>query len=96
MKNIEEIKLLTFYCDTLMEEISILDYMKRLLITLFKELEGFSGKRPFGNSGWEYDIAICLIKNKVINGKLDEDGYVEDINDKQFQEVLLEIIKSIN
>lgn len=32
------------------------DYVKKLLLTLWREGESFSGKHPFGNSGWEYDL----------------------------------------
>lgn len=39
-------------------------YLKALLSTLWDECEGFSGKRPFGNSGWEYDLTDALIENK--------------------------------
>lgn len=62
---------------------SIREYMKTLLITLWEEGEGFSGKRPFGNSGWEYDVIKPLIEFKYIKGSLDEDGYVEDYNVKE-------------
>jgi len=40
-------------------------YLKALLSTLWDEGEGFSGKRPFGNSGWEYDLTDALIDNKL-------------------------------
>ena len=32
------------------------EYFEKLLLTLWDEQEDFSGKRPFGNSGWEYDV----------------------------------------
>lgn len=35
---------------------TIRDYLKELLRTVLVEEEGFSGKRPFGNSGWIYDL----------------------------------------
>lgn len=40
-------------------------YLKALLFTLWDEGEGFSGKRPFGNSGWECDLTDALIDNKL-------------------------------
>ena len=33
-------------------------YFASLLHTLWIEGEGFSGKRPFGNSGWVYVVII--------------------------------------
>lgn len=35
---------------------TVRQYFKELLIALLIEEEGFSGKRPFGNSGWQYDF----------------------------------------
>jgi hypothetical protein len=40
---------------------TVRDYLKGLLQNLWIEGEGFSGKRPFGNSGWEYDLYQPLI-----------------------------------
>lgn len=42
------------------DDITVRDYLRTLLTTLWEEGEGFSGKRPFGNSGWEFDILIPL------------------------------------
>jgi hypothetical protein len=53
-------------------------YFAALLNTLFTETEGFSGKRPFGNSGWEHDVDKALVKADAIWGEFDEDGYLED------------------
>ena len=35
-------------------------YLCALLAQLWSEGSGFSGKRPFGNSGWEWDILDAL------------------------------------
>jgi hypothetical protein len=68
------------------------DYLKILLLTLWDEEAGFSGKRPFGNSGWQYEIYTALISAKVVNGKLDEEGYVEDVDYNAADSVVREII----
>lgn len=49
---------------------TIRGYLKALLTTLWIEGEGFSGKRPFGNSNWEDDIAFALVKGKCIKGRI--------------------------
>lgn len=50
-------------------------YLKALLTTLWQEEEGFSGKRPFGNSSWQYDIYLVMAKAGLIEGvTLDDDG----------------------
>lgn len=43
-------------------QITVRDYFRELLLTLWDEKEGFSGKRPFGNSGWEYEVHNALAK----------------------------------
>lgn len=60
--------------------VTVKDYLYNLLATLWQEQEGFDGKRPFGNSGWEYDIYAALIGAGVISGELDEDGYIDSID----------------
>lgn len=56
---------------------SLREYFYTLLLALWYQGEEFSGKRPFGNSGWDWDIYACLVKLEVIKGKLDEDGYLD-------------------
>ncbi len=51
---------ITFYCDDLDQEMSVREYFKALLSVLWDEEEGFSGKRPFGNSGWQSDVGNAL------------------------------------
>lgn len=57
---------------------TVRDYLKALLSRIWEEEESFSGKRPFGNSGWKSDIETTLVKAGVIAGKLDSDGYLEE------------------
>lgn len=39
---------------------TVREYFKELLTTLLIEEESFSGKRPFGNSGWRHDFLPTL------------------------------------
>jgi hypothetical protein len=59
---------------------TIKGYLVKLLDELWAEGEGFSGKRPFGNSGWEYDLYKPLVQAEVVPGKLDENGYIEEVD----------------
>lgn len=59
------------------------DYLKALLIKLWKDEESFSGKRPFGNSGWQYIVYESLIENNIINGDIDEDGFISYLSDDE-------------
>lgn len=46
-------------------------YLKALLERLWEEEEGFSGKRPFGNSCWEYDLYRALLAAGLVDGRVD-------------------------
>lgn len=70
----KEILNLKFYCDDHDRTLTIREYFVELLQSLWYEGEGFSGKRPFGNSGWQWDLYKPLIENKLIKGKLDSEG----------------------
>lgn len=59
-----------FFCLDLDEEVTVRGYLKALLTTLLDEEESFSGKRPFGNSGWLYDLARPLISAGVVEGQI--------------------------
>ena len=74
---------------------TIREFLEQLLTTVWIEEEGFSGKRPFGNSGWKQDVAVALIKAKVIDGELDEDGYIEDYDRQEFETLMRDLIKHI-
>lgn len=71
------------------------EYLEKLLLTLWKDKEGFSAKRPFGNSGWEYEIYSALISANVISGKLDEYGYIENVDCATANIIVNKIIKGI-
>ena len=64
------------------DDLTVRDYLRTLLMTLWEEGEGFSGKRPFGDSGWEYDLYKPLIAGGFIPGELDEDGCVYTVDEK--------------
>jgi hypothetical protein len=63
----------------------IREYLRELLSRLWSEGESFSGKRPFGNSGWEYDLYVALVAAGAVEGDLDEDGCLISI-EKQARE----------
>jgi len=79
----EEIGEISFFSNDLDREITIKDYLRELLCTLWQENEQFNGKRPFGNSGWDYDVYGALISGGAIKGRLDGNGYVESLSERQ-------------
>ena len=90
----KEILKLRFYSDDLGKEITIKKYLKLLLIKLLQETECFDGKRPFGSSGWTYDLGECLRENGIIPTIKDSDdcnGYLTS----DFNKKIIEIIKNM-
>jgi hypothetical protein len=78
---------------------TVKDYLKKLLTELWNKGEGFSGKRPFGNSGWECELYHTLVINKAISGKYttDQDGYVDvsECDEKAANRLIFEAIASL-
>ncbi|HDR9163632.1 TPA: hypothetical protein QDB28_004036 [Burkholderia vietnamiensis] len=68
-----------FHSNDLNRDLSIREYLHELLKTLWDEGEGFSGKRPFGNSCWEFDLYCALIKAGAVDGRISEEGYLDEI-----------------
>lgn len=54
------------------------EFLGELLYALWEENEGFSGKRPLGNSDWQWQVYVALVKSGFVSGTFDEDGYLED------------------
>lgn len=71
------------------------EYFEKLLWALWVEEDGFSGKRPFGNSSWKDELYLALISAEVVRGVIDEDGYLEDFDDITADHICREIIKAI-
>lgn len=57
---------------------TVRDYLTSLLLAVWDEEEGFSGKRPFGNSGWSSDIIDALIAADLAGEDDDTDTMVRD------------------
>ena len=70
-------------------------YLKALLEKLFQDGECFNGKRPFGNSGWVFDLYKPLVKAKLIDGTFDEDGDIEECDCEVAEKLIVEAIRSL-
>ena len=79
------------------DDLSFREYFKTLLLTVYSEGEGFSGKRPFGNSSWELELYRPLVLHGHVQGFVDEDGYLEDYDsiaaDNLIKEMIVECFK---
>lgn len=74
---------------------TIRGYLVELLAELWREEQAFSGKRPFGNSGWQYDLYPPLIVAGFVPGNLDEDGYIDNVDDKRADALIASAIRSL-
>ncbi|AOJ09634.1 hypothetical protein [Burkholderia mayonis] len=81
-----------FHCDDLGREVSIREYLGELLTTLWNEGEGFSGKRPFGNSGWYLDLYCALVAAGQLDGELDDDGCLVKCDQRKGDEIVRGLI----
>lgn len=53
-------------------EQTVRGYLVALLRQMWREQEGFSAKRPFGNSGWPIDLYAPLATDGVHEGDMDD------------------------
>ena len=70
-------------------------YLLKLLETLWEKGEGFSGKSPFGNSGWKYDLYKPLVEVGAVEGKLDSDGYIESVDTDAANSMIFNAIEAL-
>lgn len=78
------------------DNITIRDYLYAQLLTLWKEGESFSGKRPFGNSGWQHDLYYPLVRDGFIAGTVNEEYVDYQITDKvEARQYINSLIKAI-
>lgn len=75
---------------------TVRDYLIRLLSELWREEAGFSSKRPFGNSGWQDDLYVPLIRAGLVAGSVDEDDELgDDFDYRDADKVVLAAISEL-
>lgn len=87
---------LTFYSIDMDGSISIKEYLKRLLCQLWLDNDSFIVDKPFGNADWADSIYACLIKNKIIEGDIDEDGFLHNLEYPEQKKADILIMALIN
>ena len=70
-----------FMCHDLGTEMTVQDWLKKILCEFLMKTESFSGKRPFGNGAWDNDAIKALIKAGVLTGEVDQDDDLCDSKD---------------
>ena len=74
---------------------TVRDYLKAILIEVWDKGESFSGKRVFGNSGWEYDLYYVLVKAGYVDGYINTFGEVEEANFDHANRLIFDAIRSL-
>ncbi|WP_047891751.1 hypothetical protein [Micromonospora sp. RV43] len=74
---------------------TIRDYLVELLAAVWSEGEGFSGKRPFGNSGWDFELSEALVRAGLVDGAFDGDGYLARVNGEKARALIAAAIQEL-
>lgn len=72
-----------------LDECSIRHYLVELAKRCWVKEEGFGGKRPFGNSGWKWDVYYALADGGFVTGTKDDEGNWVDIDCKKAESIIL-------
>ena len=70
-------------------------YLQALLSRLWEEGEGFGGKRPFGNSAWEYELYLALARAGAIPAEFHEDGDMLKFDEPLARELIFRAIEAL-
>ena len=74
---------------------TVREYLTCLLGHLWRHKERFSAKRPFGNSNWDYELYAALIIAGAVEGTLDEEGFVDEVDSDEADRLILEAIRGL-
>lgn len=73
---------------------TVKDYLKTLLTEMWVQEEGFSGKRPFGNSGWQWELYITLVQAGFVSGEISDEELIQ-FDEKAADDAILAAIKAL-
>jgi len=74
---------------------TVRDYLLRLLADLWRDEADFNSKRPFGSSGWQYDVYLPMIRAGLVPGHLDEAGDPLWVNIDRADDLILAAIATL-
>lgn len=75
------------------DDSTIGENLRDIMRRVWEKEEGFSGKRPWGYSGWQLSFYEVLVKFDVIEGSFDEYGYLDSCDDADGFEIICECIE---
>ena len=74
---------------------TIREYLAKIVEQVWQEGECFSGKRPFGNSSWQWEVHQALFEAGLVEGELDKYGDLEDYDRATGNELVLAAITEL-
>lgn len=74
-------------------ELTLKEYLKLIFSNLWAEGEEFNSKRPFGNSDWQWKVYEAMIREKVIEGTIDDYGDIQDFNEAEAGKIIIDYIR---
>lgn len=63
------------------DAVTVRDYLVALLRGVWLHREEFDGKRPFGNSGWQFELFTALGHVGLIDAEFDAEGFLDTVDD---------------
>jgi hypothetical protein len=75
---------------------TIRGYLVALAAAVWDEVDGFSGKRPFGNSGWTWDVHAALAKAGLIEGRFDEYGGLDHADTEKGDALIRSALRALS
>jgi hypothetical protein len=74
---------------------TVREYLSRLLAEVWTHADSFSGKRPFGNSDWQYEVYDALVDAGLLEGTRDEDGFLDEYDASEGEALILAAIEAL-
>lgn len=74
---------------------TVREYLAGLLLKVWVDREIFDGKKPYGNSDWEYEVYAALAEAGLIETDPNADGMVTDRGCRQADELVDAAIRSL-
>lgn len=74
---------------------TVRNYLKDLIKQLWLQGSDFSSKRPFGDSSWQQDVYLAMVKESIIDGEIDTDDELVSFDVFKSDELILRAIDYI-
>lgn len=71
---------------------TVREYLKILVYKVWGEEEQFSGKRPFGVTGWQNEVYRSLYRAGLIEGTEDGEGWISNLDREAGDALILNAI----